>query len=75
MHLFCEYEAYLGIQIYKDEACNNCVIQKILASISINHGCKEKAFHAVVNTSDSQLDCDFTVLSAVSILARWAKHE
>ena len=33
IHLFCEYEAYLGIQIYKDEACNNCVIQKILASI------------------------------------------
>ena len=40
---------------------------RIFEDLSVNQGCKEKAFHAGVNTSDSQSDCSLAAIFAISI--------
>ena len=60
----------LGSELTITTAPSAC--RRIFEDLCINQGCKEKAFHAGVNTSDNQTDCS---LSATSILAKCAKQE
>ena len=45
--------------------------RRIFEDLGINQGCKEKAFHAGVNKSDSQSDCT----TICSLAAMYAKNK